>query len=327
MAGAGILGGAGSGMWGVVILFVVAIAIVSLIALCYHSRRQSARRRLLAAASPDGGVVALDGGAFSQLPPGHRLGMVAAESPSGRHIIIVGMPPGGAYGDAGGGGGAGGDGAGSASARARQLLPNGKLPTPPSVIANLPTYQFATPQPPPNDGGGGEGGGDAGAAAGPLSSVDGADPNRSTHRQTCAICCDDFSDGTTVKLLPCMHSFCAECVDAWLARDTHCPICKESVIRAAGMSDAQALELVVAAAGAGEAARRRQIDGADAGGRGGGGGGGGGAGGGGRRGPDLQLQAQQQRLWQLSRQQQALQQLAALQPQQPPRGGAPPGGG
>lgn len=389
----------GSGMWGVVILFVVLVAIVSLIALCYHSRRQNQRRRLLAlpTAAPGGG-----GGIIPLAAdlPGARLGVVAAESPSGRHIIFVGVPNAGAYG--------GGPGAAAAppALRARQLAPNEKLPTPPSVIANLPTYQFHGPPAAGGDGDGkdGDGGGGVSGGGAPLSSVDGADPNRSTHRQVCVICCDEFEEGTTVKLLPCMHSFCADCIDAWLARDTHCPIwwvaeagarrgggevragragdeagatrlagcsrrfahprcaatrvpsarpalvsvlpsflipppalplpppplhcvarSKESVLRAAGMSEADALELVASSAAGDAAGRRRQIDGAEGAARAWGGRGGAGAGGvagvpvggvvdgvaafGGRRGPDLQLQAQQQRLWQLSRQQRAQQQI------------------
>jgi hypothetical protein len=132
------------------------------------------------------------------------------------------------------------------------------------------------------------------------------------------------------------------------------------VLRAAGMSEAEALELVISSANPGQAERRRQLDGPEAAaimaaganwgllpgtgsgsmdpphaqqqgayGQGGAGGGVGAA----ARAPDLQLQAQQQRLWQLGRQRRdlpqqqppALQQAQSLQLQpQNSRGQQPP---
>jgi hypothetical protein len=218
-------------MWGVVILFVVLTAIVSLIALCYHSRRRNRQRRLLEAAAisaarAGGGGVVVRAGPMHDLsslqqalPPGHRLGVIASDHPSGRHVILVGVPAGAAYSDA-----PPAAAAAAGLARARQLLPNGKLPTPQSVVANLPTYQYALPRAHAPGGEGGDGGAGKAAGGAPPPSVGGGNSNGSAHGQVCVICCEDFQEGTRVKLLPCMHSFCADCIDAWLARDIHCPI-------------------------------------------------------------------------------------------------------
>ena len=63
------------------------------------------------------------------------------------------------------------------------------------------------------------------------------------------------------------HQFCDECISSWLRRSTECPVCKDSVIRSAGVSEAEALRIAAEAAGgallAAEAQRRRQIDGRD----------------------------------------------------------------
>lgn len=317
-------------MWGVVVLFVVLVVVVSFIALCYRTRRQN-RQRLYGATAPFSIPAGLPRALTDGIAPGHRLGIVAAESPSGRHVIVVSVPATGTYAEM-----SAAAASLAAAARAQQLLPNGKLPTPAAVIANLPTYKYTLRDGCCGSARGGprEGmGGSADAAArdeelmeckpdpnkhqpsGSASSLD--DGESGTHGQTCVICCSDFTPGTTVKVLPCLHSFCADCIDAWLARDTHCPVCRENVLRAAGISDADALGMVVsAAAGIDPLTRRRQIDGNEAGaaaaaawvvshqgrvmrlGA-----------------PDLQVQAQQQRLWQLGGHQPVV--SPAVQPQQP----------
>jgi hypothetical protein len=248
---------------------------VSLVALCHHARRAARARPTLFASlqGPSLGPVAANGGVgaayggvdlsrlaglANSLPPGHRLGVVAADGPSGRHVIIVPVPPGGGYAEM-----ARAAQNLSAAARSRTLLPNGKVPTPAGVIANLPTYRFSAADPRQGgwDAGGGEkrqqqrqdqqqqqqqqeeedqqrrrrqqqeeqegpppaAGGEPrpdAAAGGGGGGVDGG----ASSRAVCAVCLDPYEEGTLVKLLPCMHGFCAECIDAWLARDVHCPI-------------------------------------------------------------------------------------------------------
>jgi E3 ubiquitin-protein ligase RNF13 len=46
----------------------------------------------------------------------------------------------------------------------------------------------------------------------------------------CAICLEDFTGSTSVKVLPCRHGFHVPCIDEWLARSDLCPICKHSVL-------------------------------------------------------------------------------------------------
>lgn len=43
----------------------------------------------------------------------------------------------------------------------------------------------------------------------------------------CAICLEAMPIGTTVRILPCRHSFHHECIVGWLNEDKHtCPMCK-----------------------------------------------------------------------------------------------------
>jgi hypothetical protein len=52
-------------------------------------------------------------------------------------------------------------------------------------------------------------------------------------RCTCAICLCDFEEGEEVRLLPCMHEFCRECIDAWIGRQgiaASCPLCKRMLV-------------------------------------------------------------------------------------------------
>jgi E3 ubiquitin-protein ligase RNF13 len=51
------------------------------------------------------------------------------------------------------------------------------------------------------------------------------------HNNSCVICLDEFVEGQTLKRLPCMHAFCVDCIQSWLAdRSDQCPICKKSIL-------------------------------------------------------------------------------------------------
>ena len=48
------------------------------------------------------------------------------------------------------------------------------------------------------------------------------------HETICSICHEDFSDGESLRLLPCSHYFHCQCVDRWLldaSRAPACPLC------------------------------------------------------------------------------------------------------
>jgi hypothetical protein len=51
------------------------------------------------------------------------------------------------------------------------------------------------------------------------------------HNESCAICLDDFKEGSSIKVLPCQHGFHSPCIDPWLnERSDLCPICKKSIL-------------------------------------------------------------------------------------------------
>lgn len=44
--------------------------------------------------------------------------------------------------------------------------------------------------------------------------------------RSCCICLTDFESGDEVKVLPCIHTFHASCVDQWLLTKNQCPTCQ-----------------------------------------------------------------------------------------------------
>ena len=46
---------------------------------------------------------------------------------------------------------------------------------------------------------------------------------------SCSICMEDVEPGAQVAALPCMHSFCADCIFTWLEEKAACPICQQQV--------------------------------------------------------------------------------------------------
>ncbi|KAF5468112.1 hypothetical protein F2P56_012292 [Juglans regia] len=47
----------------------------------------------------------------------------------------------------------------------------------------------------------------------------------------CAVCLNEFEDDETLRLLPkCSHVFHTDCIDAWLASHSTCPVCRANLI-------------------------------------------------------------------------------------------------
>lgn len=47
--------------------------------------------------------------------------------------------------------------------------------------------------------------------------------------RNCSICLEPFVVGEVEKSIPCFHTFHANCIDQWLKKSVHCPICKSTV--------------------------------------------------------------------------------------------------
>jgi hypothetical protein len=43
---------------------------------------------------------------------------------------------------------------------------------------------------------------------------------------TCTICLGEYDTGEVLRRLPCLHSFHQPCIDAWMASNNTCPICR-----------------------------------------------------------------------------------------------------
>eukprot|EP00877_Chromochloris_zofingiensis_P005813 jgi/Chrzof1/15232/Cz09g32110.t1 len=96
-----------------------------------------------------------------------------------------------------------------------QLQGSQQVPTPASVIANLPVVKYGA-------------------------------RGKTDPQEVCAICCCEFEEHDEAKLLPCMHLYHKDCIDLWLHKDHTCPLCKADVIAATGYTMAQ-LAVIVAA--------------------------------------------------------------------------------
>ena len=44
----------------------------------------------------------------------------------------------------------------------------------------------------------------------------------------CAICLEEFKNGTNVTKLKCGHLFCSECIEKWLSNSMTCPCCRQN---------------------------------------------------------------------------------------------------
>ncbi|KAG6434167.1 hypothetical protein SASPL_105789 [Salvia splendens] len=56
----------------------------------------------------------------------------------------------------------------------------------------------------------------------------------------CAVCLNEFEDDETLRLLPkCDHVFHPDCIDAWLASHTTCPVCRANLAQQTGPDPVQ----------------------------------------------------------------------------------------
>merc|ERR1719313_1182592 len=54
-----------------------------------------------------------------------------------------------------------------------------------------------------------------------------AEERRADTQQQCMVCLADFEDGDELRKLHCDHMFHVDCIDEWLRRSPHCPLCKQ----------------------------------------------------------------------------------------------------
>jgi len=54
-------------------------------------------------------------------------------------------------------------------------------------------------------------------------------PNIGVTENSCAICLNDYSDGSILLKMPCDHHFHKNCASAWLHINTTCPICRHDL--------------------------------------------------------------------------------------------------
>lgn len=55
----------------------------------------------------------------------------------------------------------------------------------------------------------------------------GGGPNEEERK--CMVCLELFTAGEDLRILPCLHRYHKDCIDQWLARNRHCPVCKHDI--------------------------------------------------------------------------------------------------
>ncbi|XVF60635.1 hypothetical protein PTKIN_Ptkin08bG0064200 [Pterospermum kingtungense] len=59
--------------------------------------------------------------------------------------------------------------------------------------------------------------------------------NEESNISDCAICLEELRDGDSCRILPkCNHLYHQLCIDKWLLKNGHCPLCRASLRRSIG---------------------------------------------------------------------------------------------
>jgi len=55
-------------------------------------------------------------------------------------------------------------------------------------------------------------------------------PEFSATGPSCTICLAEYQDEELMRKLPCDHAYHSECIDKWLNRVNHCPLCRKEAV-------------------------------------------------------------------------------------------------
>lgn len=64
---------------------------------------------------------------------------------------------------------------------------------------------------------------------GASSGAGGSDGAPNEEERKCMVCLELFTGGEDLRILPCLHRYHKDCIDQWLARNRHCPVCKHDI--------------------------------------------------------------------------------------------------
>ncbi|KAH9286910.1 RING finger protein [Echinococcus granulosus] len=73
----------------------------------------------------------------------------------------------------------------------------------------------------------------------PVKCLNQVDPLISEGFDQCAICIEVFKPQDLIRSLPCRHMYHRACIDPWLLKHRSCPLCKQNILIACGLSLAE----------------------------------------------------------------------------------------
>ncbi|KAL5111412.1 hypothetical protein TcWFU_001599 [Taenia crassiceps] len=73
----------------------------------------------------------------------------------------------------------------------------------------------------------------------PVKCLNQVDPLISEGFEQCAICIEVFKPQDLIRSLPCRHMYHRACIDPWLLKHRSCPLCKQNILIACGLSLAE----------------------------------------------------------------------------------------